>query len=81
MAYTSLWDRTDGGSIRISAHKYKPKTKVRTDVPASVDIHFDSRIYLSITPAEAEELVARLPAAITEARELDAKASETEQAA
>ncbi|MBL4839352.1 MAG: hypothetical protein JKY47_00810 [Thalassospira sp.] len=81
MAYASISDRTDGGKIRISAHKYKTETKVFINVPATVDIHFDSRIYLSITAEEAEELVSRLPAAIAEARELDAAAAAPEEAA
>ncbi|RCK20108.1 hypothetical protein TH8_19820 [Thalassospira profundimaris] len=70
MAYAQLTSRETAARVKVEAHK-SDDDRFRHQ-PATVCVWLGDGIYISMTPEEADTLAAKIPAAVTEARNLEA---------
>lgn len=70
MAYIHLTSREPGARVRVEAHK--PDDDRFRHQPASVCVWLGDAAYINLTPEEAATLAAKIPAAVTEAQNIEA---------
>lgn len=70
MAYAQMTLREPAGQVRVKAHK-SDNDRFRHQ-PATVCVWLGDEIYISLSPEEADTLAAKIPAAVAEARNLEA---------